>query len=375
MLTDLQIKKLKCGITKIADNLYLKVLPSGTKIWIFRKMVNKKMTVKTLGHYPDMSLKQARAIVQDMLAKTTIEADEPTFKDIYDKWMEFKSKTVKDFKKIALRFDNILMPHFKKRTFSSIETIEVVNVIKEYTQDWNVKLESARRLAIWLHQMEVYAVNYGYAKFYRFQGITAVIPSPAVKSMSSIHPKELPDFFAKYTKECLKSRLMLDVVLVAFYTLLRPGEYTSLRWSWIDLDKLIITVPSEFMKMKKEHVIPISKQLQSLLNNLKQAKVNDFVFASPSKIDNHIVPESIDKFFRNHGFKGVIVPHGIRSIGRTWMAENDIQHNVAEMCLAHRVGSDVEIAYNRSNLLDKRRVAMQQWCDFVEKCLTSKSGA
>ena len=106
------------------------------------------MTVKTLGHYPEMSLKQARAIVQDMQAKTTIEADDPTFVDIYDKWMEFKSKTVKDFKKIALRFNNILMPHFKKRTFSSIETIEVVNVIKEYTQDWNVKLESARRLAI-----------------------------------------------------------------------------------------------------------------------------------------------------------------------------------------------------------------------------------
>lgn len=148
MLTDLQIKKLKCGTTKILDNLYLKVLPSGTKIWIFRKMVNKKMTVKTLGHYPEMSLKQARAIVQDMQAKTTIEADDPTFVDIYDKWMEFKSKTVKDFKKIALRFNNILMPHFKKRTFSSIETIGVVNVIKEYTQDWNVKLESARRLAI-----------------------------------------------------------------------------------------------------------------------------------------------------------------------------------------------------------------------------------
>lgn len=64
--------------------------------------------------------------------------------------------------------------------------------------------------------MEVYAVNYGNAKFYRFQGNTAVIPSPASKSMPSIHSKDLPDFFAKYTKECLKSRLMLDVVLVAF---------------------------------------------------------------------------------------------------------------------------------------------------------------
>lgn len=50
------------------------------------------------------------------------------------------------------------------------------------------------------------------------------------------------------------------------------------------------------------------------------------------------------------------------------MAENDIQHNVAEMCLAHRVGSDVEIAYNRSNLLDKRRIAMQKWCDYVDNC-------
>ena len=71
--------------------------------------------------------------------------------------------------------------------------------------------------------------------------------------------------------------------------------------------------------------------------------------------------------------KGVLVPHGIRSIGRTWMAEERIDHDIAEMCLAHRVGTSVELAYNRTDFLELRRNAMQRWCDYVELCL--KGGA
>ena len=62
---------------------------------------------------------------------------------------------------------------------------------------------------------------------------------------------------------------------------------------------------------------------------------------------------------------GILVPHGIRSIGRTWMAEKGVDTNVAEACLAHRLGNTVQITYNRSDLLDLRRSVMQEWCDFV----------
>lgn len=378
MLTDLKIKSLKSGTLKDSDSLYIRVLPSGSKQWYFRIMKDKKRITKSLGIYPAVSIKEARQKVRDYLGITEHmdhATRDPTFRYIYDKWMDFKSKQVKNFREIGLRFENVLLPVFAKRTFGSLETVEVVNILQEYTCQWTCKLESARRIAIWLHQMETFAVNYGFYKYYRFQGITAVIPAPKAKSLSSIHPSGLSAFFDNFKKECRTSNHMLDLTLVGFYTLLRPGEYTAMRWSWIDFYKKTITVPAEMMKMKRPHVVPVCTQLEILLKRLLLTKVNDFVFPSPYKTDNPIVQESMEKFFRNHGGRGVLVPHGIRSIGRTWMTENDIAHDVAELCLAHRIGSETEMAYNRTNLLEKRRLAMQQWCDFVEKCLTAKSGA
>jgi hypothetical protein len=110
-----------------------------------------------------------------------------------------------------------------------------------------------------------------------------------------------------------------------------------------------------------------------LLKTLKLTKVNDFVFPSPIKPDCPIVQESMEKFFRTHGFKGILVPHGIRSIGRTWMAENSVEFEVSEHCLAHAHRDAVVAAYNRTTLLEKRKVVMQQWCDYVESCLSSKN--
>lgn len=144
---------------------------------------------------------------------------------------------------------------------------------------------------------------------------------------------------------------MFDLTMVVFYTLLRPEEYTSLRWSWYDEEAGLLTIPAEVMKMKKPHTVPVSTQLAVLFKALKFTKVNDFVFLSPSNIDCPIVQKSMEKFFRTHGFNGILVPHGIRSIGRTWMAENSVDFEVCDHCLAHSHRDAVVAAYNRTTLL------------------------
>lgn len=156
------------------------------------------------------------------------------------------------------------------------------------------------------------------------------------------------------------------------YTLLRPNEYCSLEWSWINFEDNTITVPAEVMKMKLPHVVPITKQMLTLL--LNRPRVGKYVFpATQGKVAQHFSTNSASLFLRRHGFKDKLVPHGIRSIGRTWMHDHDIPFDVAEKCLAHTVGTSTQLAYDRSDLLEKRREAMQQWSDFVEDCL--KGGA
>ena len=185
--------------------------------------------------------------------------------------------------------------------------------------------------------------------------------------MPSVHWNDLPEVFKQLQVSAVLSRNVLPVILTGFYTLLRPIEYCALEWQWVDLDEGVITVPAEVMKMKKAHRVPISSQLRTILE--MQPKISRYVFPSPVDLTKHYNRDTVSKFLRNHGFKGQLVSHGIRSIGRTWMHDNDVPFDVAELCLAHTVGTSTTRAYDRSDLLEKRREAMQTWCDYVKSCL------
>lgn len=213
-------------------------------------------------------------------------------------------------------------------------------------------------------QLERYAHTLGYVKSLQMQNLSELFQAPNVSHMPSIHPKKLADLIKSLRLETQQNRNIFNIFLTAIYSLLRLGEYIKLEWSWVDFEQKIITILSEIMKMKAEFRVPISKQFDQLLLLMKQQKINEYVFpsvlkAGPMDIDNFA------KFLRKHGFR----KHGLRSTGRIWMAENNIDYAVAEMCLAHKVGSHVSLAYNRSDLLEDRRATMQRWCNFVESCL------
>lgn len=97
----------------------------------------------------------------------------------------------------------------------------------------------------------------------------------------------------------------------------------------------------------------------------------DLMGKSKNKLGNngnfHQTSRPIHKLFFECGLKGVVVPHGFRSIGRTWMEDQAVKESVAEMCLAHSLKTTTEKAYNRTDYLDERRTVLQQWNDFIEK--------
>ena len=124
--------------------------------------------------------------------------------------------------------------------------------------------------------------------------------------------------------------------------------------------------------MKREHLVPMSRQLVELLEGLPRH--SEFVFPSPQgKGKKPVSTNSASQFLRRNGFADILVPHGIRAIGRSWMFDNKVPFEVGELCIAHAVGSQTVQAYVRSDRLEERRGAMQRWCDYVEVCL--KGGA
>ena len=147
----------------------------------------------------------------------------------------------------------------------------------------------------------------------------------------------------------------------------RPGEVSGMTWAEVDLREGVWTIPAERMKMNRGHRIPLSIQADVLLimrRDLKGYQPDGLVFPSPRR-GKCMVVGTFAKLFREHGVGAV--PHGCRSSFRDWAAEHSgASREAIEMSLAHVVGSAVERAYFRTDLLEERRGLMQAWADVLD---------
>lgn len=362
ILKSLKIKDKEYSLTD-RNGLYLRVRPSGKIEWLYQKMINRKRKKVILGEYPDLSLKDARAQCDALNKKLLQEHKDLTFESIYQKWSELKKQQIIHFNDIDLRFKRYILPIFGSQEFEQIKVSEVIEHLQNELGK-RKKYETIKRICIYLKQVESFAVNYGLVTNMKFQYISSVFPTPKKEKRPSVPPEELPKVLAQILRYKGLTSLMWDIVRTGLYTLARPGEYTQLQWEWIHDD--VIIMPASTMKMKREHRIPISSQLKALLD--QRLKKSIYVFVSPYRpaCYRH---DSLPEFYRRCGLTGILVPHGLRSIGRTWMAEQRVPFEVAELCLAHSVGSATVQAYDRSDLLEERRKVMQAWGDYVEKCI------
>ena len=376
MLNQLTIKNAK-PVDKLysladKDGLFLRVKPTGIKQWYISKNVKTQRISKIIGTFPEMSLKEARDTLAQLVAQvqtqSTPKIKAPTLKEVFDEWFEVKQTRIKNHRQIKGRFELYIFPTLADVQFSLITPMQIIDILKQKCLK-SGKYETIKRICGPIKELEVFALNCGYIDALKLQNLQSVFPSPnsAKEHMPSVHWNDLPEVFKQLQVSAVLSRNVLPVILTGFYTLLRPIEYCALEWQWVDLDEGVITVPAEVMKMKKAHRVPISSQLRTILE--MQPKISKYVFPSPVDLTKHYNRDTVSKFLRNHGFKGQLVSHGIRSIGRTWMHDNDVPFDVAELCLAHTVGTSTTRAYDRSDLLEKRREAMQKWCDYVKSCL------
>lgn len=380
-LTTLEVKFLqpKDKIYDVADitGLYLRVYPNGLKSWRISKSVKGKRLVKIIGNYPDMSIAEARSIFKSMTSSNDSERKKvATFENIFKEFIEVKKTQIIHWKELEVRINKYLIPDLGKILWSRLTPIQVLNVINKNVPDnlASIKFHLCNQVAA----IEKYAVNTGRTKTYQFQSLRLSVPKYKPIHMASIHYDDLPEFMVLFYKTTFLpyyTRLAKwdywTVFLVGLLTLVRPKEYLSLKWEYVDFEKKIITIPAENMKMKKIHEIPMSEQLCALLSDMNQEgeylfpQMKEGTYTQLYTFDGNYC-RAFKKVSKETGKK--LVPHGIRAMGRTWMSEHDIDFEVAENCLAHTVGNVVVATYNRTTLLEKRRIAMQKWSDFIEDC-------
>ena len=196
-----------------------------------------------------------------------------------------------------------------------------------------------------------------------------LLPKPdkitVVKHMPSLPYAELPAFMAELRAvPGVAARALEFTVLAAA----RTGETLGAQWSELDLEQCVWTVPGQRMKTGKPHRVPLSRQCIELLRALPREGEFVFVGAKAGRPVGNVAMYRVLRQLRS------VTVHGFRSTFRVWAEERtSFAAAVAEQALAHRVGSAVERAYQRSTLYDQRTRLMQAWADFA--CTPSVVGA
>lgn len=153
-------------------------------------------------------------------------------------------------------------------------------------------------------------------------------------------------------------------------TMTRPAEAAEAEWAEIDLDKQLWTIPAERMKMRNAHKIPLSRQAVAVLEKMKQITGSGKYVFSLHNPNKPMHAQGVNKALIDLGYKNKQTAHGLRIIGRTYLAQQRVDYEIAEMCLAHKAGSSTGKIYDRADFLEQRIAVMQLWGDYVEQCST-----
>ena len=385
MLTDTKVRNLKPKdkLYRVADShgLAIEVNPNGSKLWRHRFRYNNKATMMSLGSYPMVSLleaRQKRDINKQLLsqginparAQSKIDNTKPTFKEMFEQWIENKrdewsSGYIEDTQQ---RANNYLIPTLGKLPIEDIKSPDMRNLL--------LKIQSSGKLDM---LQKVKGIANGVFKYSVGMGVISVNPvrdlpneifkKKPVKHYASItDPKEIGILLDKL-EEYNGSYEVNNALMLAPHLFLRPSELTGLLWSEVDFDEKIIRIGEDRMKMKRIHLVPMSKQVLGMI--LKISKFNTeslYVFPGPRNINKPITPDSLRLAIRRLGIdKDTFTTHSFRSMASTRLNELNYRADVIEIQLAHAEGNKIRGAYNHAQYLSERVKLMQDWSNYLYK--------
>ena len=228
---------------------------------------------------------------------------------------------------------------------------------------WNARPETANRLRGRIESVLDWAKGRGYRQGDNpaaWNILGKVLPARGPKQHHAALPyKDIPGFMAG-----LRAREGVAPQALAFlvYTAARSQEVLKARWSEIDLDAGVWTVPAERMKARKPHRVPLAPEMVDLLRGLYTESESDFVFIG-TQAGKPLAHTALALVLTRMGQD--VTVHGFRSAFRDWAGETTaFSHDICEAALAHVRGDKSVQAYARGDLFDKRRALMESWAKF-----------
>ncbi|KGC90063.1 phage integrase family protein [Burkholderia pseudomallei] len=362
------------------SGLYLYITPTA-KSWRTDYRIGGRRGTIVHGQYPNMTLSQARErnreakqllasgidpATQKRLEKLAINASfgdtfEATAKHWYDSKYELRSKPWREAHSLYIRRD--LNPNIGNVPLDQIDARMLLNVLEAVRRERGVKTaERVRQTAVQVfdHAMRKLKVQANPARV--LQGWTDI---PAQVSHAPLREHEISDFIERLDADTGSAATKLSILLMLL-TFVRKNEIVQARWDEFDLDNAVWVIPSERMKMRDPHAVPLSRQTLAALEQLKPLSfASAYLFPSLGSNMKPMGMSTPNVVFARMGYGGRFTPHGIRATASTWLNNRGVRADVIERQLAHVERNRVRAAYNRADYWPERVAAMQMWADFV----------
>lgn len=394
------------------QGLQLLIKPNGTKLWefYFFSPIFLKRRKTTFGVYNSQTntLKMARDKRADYLKlvadgidpmeyyseqkkikKMEAEKDTVTVQEVLNDFYSHRTKThrlkeitvSKDKSRVENHFINKL-PKKDKTNILDVTYDVTIKILKKLEKD--DKLETLRKVKAILVNM----LNYAYAEniikdnliIGRLQVYNFVTPTKARNNPTLTKKEDIKHFYnaiLNYKKNLVSKYLLL----MSIHTAQRQGAIIKAKWSDIDFDNKIWIIPKEHMKgtatATKDHYLPLSDELIVYLQELKfYTGESEYLFPNSQQKATrnkypHISNNTARSTIRALGFSNEQqTAHGLRAMFKTVCKEHQEEHKLSnefvERILAHKIGNDVENAYNRANSLEDMRKVITWWSKFLE---------
>ncbi|MCV2892232.1 tyrosine-type recombinase/integrase [Lentibacter sp. XHP0401] len=399
-----------CSTVKVAgkysdgDGLMLIVTNTGSKRWGQRLVIRGKRRDLGLGSYPLVSLAQARVAASqnrqtarnggDPLALREKDRTTPTFEAVMLMLLEKKAGELTNSKHIA-QWGSTLRTYAVPRLGGKLVTeITVADTLEVLKPIWSTKSETASRLRGRIESVLAFATAHGWREGPNPAtwggNLDMLLPKPSkvkqVRHQPALAVEDIPNWM-----EQLRKRQGISARCLEFLTLTwaRSGEARGAIWSEIDFEASIWNIPAHRTKTKEEHAVPLSNAALALLRGIPRTVGEEFVFPAPrggelsdmalsgvmrrmhaSEVLNDLSLPALgireeEAGWRDPQSNRPAVPHGLRATARNWAGREEYPREMAELALGHRIGNRVEQAYHRETLVERRRLMMNAWAEYV----------
>jgi integrase len=390
-LTDTRIRSAKpAGKTyKLSDGggMYLLVTRGGARYWRMDYRFGGMRRTLAFGVYPTVTLatartrrEEARALIatgtDPSVAKKATKraaklASENTFEAVAREWIgRQRSRLAPRYCALVIaRLEADIFPQIGSRSIADIGAPELLQALRKVEK--RGVTETARRLRQTCGQVFRYAIATGRAKDDPTPALRGALDSPGRKrGHRAMTLNEVPNFLTALEAYDGDPRTHLALRLMVL-TFARTTELRAARWSEfekLDKDEPLWRIPADRMKMKREHIVPLSPQAVTVLRELRElpgSGASPFLFQSPSRegcMSNNTMLYALYRM----GYHSRATVHGFRAMASTALNEMGFRPDVIERQLAHQEQNAVRAAYNRADYLTERRAMMNRWADHLD---------